>query len=113
MSMTLVIKPRMSEKAYGLSQKNDVYIFDVPCDTNKAEVARAIAEQFKVGVVRVNMANLKGKPKRTAHKGGRPTAGSRSDIKKAYVTLKKGDSIPIFATEEAESKPAKKKRAES
>ena len=29
MDKTLVLKPRMSEKAYGLSQAHNTYVFDV------------------------------------------------------------------------------------
>ncbi len=110
MSLSMILKPRVSEKAYGLSQKGNTYVFQVPGDANKLTIAAAIAEQFKVTVVGVNITNLKGKTKRTVRKGGRSTTGSRSDIKKAYVSLKDGDSIAIFANEEDDSavKPSKK-----
>jgi hypothetical protein len=51
----------------------------------------------------------KGKAKRTYRKsGGRSVMGRRSDAKKAYVTLKEGDSIPVFeAVKEAEETQAK------
>ncbi|HEY1835664.1 MAG TPA: 50S ribosomal protein L23 [Candidatus Saccharimonadales bacterium] len=108
MDKTLTLKPRMSEKAYGLSQSQNVYVFDVPKGTNKHSVARAVTAQFEVTVERVNVANVKGKAKRTIRKGGRATPGRQSDTRKAYVTLKSGDSLPIFAAvEEAEAKSEK------
>lgn len=111
----LVLKPRVSEKAYGLSNsksekadKANVYVFDVAGANNKHDVARAVEAQYKVSVTNVNITNIKGKSKRTVRKGGRPVAGRTSDVKKAYVTLKLGESLPIFAAiEEATAKEEK------
>jgi large subunit ribosomal protein L23 len=108
MNKEVTLKPRMSEKAYGLSQARNTYVFDVPGNANKHVVARAVEAQFKVSVTEVNIANVKGKSKRTVFKRGRAKQGSQSDVKKAYVTLKKGDSLPIFAAvEEAAEKQEK------
>jgi large subunit ribosomal protein L23 len=102
-----VLKPRMSEKAYGVSQLRNTYVFDISGDTNKQSVAHAVSIQYEVTVTAVRIVNVKGKVKRTVRKGGRPTMGRQSDTKKAYVTLKSGDTLPIFAAiEEAEAKDA-------
>lgn len=107
MENTMLLKPRMSEKAYADSQAG-VYIFVVPKDANKHTVAKAVAAQFKVTVTGVNIANQLGKAKRTVRKGGRAIAGRNAAHKKAYVTLKEGESIPVFAAvEEAEEKAEK------
>ena len=107
-NMALVLKPRVSEKAYGLSQVHNTYVFDVERAANKHTVARAVEAQYGVTVTEVNVINAKGKSKRTVRKGGRPTIGYTSDVKKAYVTLKAGDSMPIFAAiEEATAKEEK------
>lgn len=104
-NLEIVLKPRLSEKAYGVSQLRNTYVFDVEGDTNKHSVARAVAEQYSVTVTAVRVVNLKGKTKRTIRKGGRPVAGRQSDVKKAYVTLLAGDTLPIFAAiEEADAK---------
>jgi large subunit ribosomal protein L23 len=99
----------MSEKAYGQSQDGNVYVFEVPKSANKLSVAEAVEAQFSVTVERVNTTNIQGKVKRTfTNKRGKSTRGQRSDIKKAYVTLKEGDIIPVFAAEqEAEAKQEK------
>lgn len=108
----MALKPKMSEKAYALSQDKRTYIFEVPRHANKETIAEAIAAQFKVEVLNVNVANLKGKVKRTVRKGGRPIMGQRSDVRRAYVTLKEGNSIPVFAAvEEAEAKAEKIEKA--
>lgn len=96
MDKEMILKPRLSEKTYGLSVASNAYAFQVPGDATKHTVARAVEAQFDVTVETVNIINVKGKAKRTVRKGGRPTAGKRSDIKKAYVTLKEGDKLPIF-----------------
>lgn len=109
MDKTLVLKPRVSEKAYGQSQAG-VYVFVVPKSASKAAIAGAVKAQFGVTVTDVNTVVVKGKTKRTIRKGGRPVAGKQSDFKKAYVTLKAGDTISVFAAEEDQksTKAAKK-----
>ena len=91
----VLLKPRMSEKTYAISTQG-VYVFDVPTDVNKQTVAREVSKIYGVTVTAVRTVTIKGKTKRLYRKRGSET-GTRSDVKKAYVTLKKGDSIPIFA----------------
>ncbi len=112
MSKTLVLRPRVSEKAYEQSQAKNVYVFVVPNDTNRTIVAEAVTAQFNVTVTDVNILNVKGKAKRTVRKGGRSTSGKDNDFKKAYVTLKEGDSIAVFATEDEKSKEKEQKANE-
>lgn len=100
----IVIKPRVSEKAYGLSQVHNTYVFEVPKDTNRISVKQAIETQFNVSVTAVNIAVIKGKTKRSYRKRRQPIAGQRNDSKRAYVTLKEGDSIPVFATADEKEK---------
>jgi large subunit ribosomal protein L23 len=87
---TPVLVPRISEKAIALAEKG-VYVFDVPTDTNKIEVAKAVAQAFNVEVVAVNIIVAKGKVKRFKQK-----LGQEKDVKKALVTVKKGQSIKLF-----------------
>lgn len=108
MDKTIVLRPRMSEKTYMLAQTRRTYVVDVPANTSKDSIAKAVAAQFGVAVESVNVVNVKGKAKRTIRKGGRPTMGKRSDIKKAYVTLKEGDKLPFFAEIEEEAAKAEK-----
>ncbi|MEI7683032.1 MAG: 50S ribosomal protein L23 [Candidatus Saccharibacteria bacterium] len=101
----------MSEKAYGLSTDRNTYVFVVPGDSNKVTVAAAVTDQFKVTVEDVNINILKGKKKRSYRRGGRPILGHNRDLKKAYVRLKPGDVIPIFAAVEEEEAKAEKTAA--
>lgn len=110
MDRTMIIRPRLSEKAYASSQALRSYVFMVPADANKQTIGKAVVAQFGVTVMSVNLTNVKGKVKRTTRKSGRSVKGARSDVKKAFVTIKEGESIPIFAAEEAaEAKAAKEK----
>lgn len=108
MDKFMPLQPRMSEKAYAQSQLTRTYVIDVPTTANKDTVAKAVAAQFEVAVETVRIAVMKGKTKRTIRKGGRPTNGKRSDIKKAYVTLKEGNALPFFAEIEEQAKKAEK-----
>lgn len=108
MTKLMPLKPRMSEKAYGLSKERNTYMFVVPKDSNKATIAEAVAVQFDVTVENVNITNIKGKPKRSYRRGGRAVIGKDADIKKAYVRIKDGDHIPVFAAIEEEEAQAEK-----
>ncbi|HEY2048985.1 MAG TPA: 50S ribosomal protein L23 [Caulobacteraceae bacterium] len=84
-----ILAPLITEKATQLSDQNKL-VFKVALDATKEEIAAAVEELFKVNVVKVNTLIQKGKTKRFR---GRP--GRRSDIKKAIVTLREGQSIDI------------------
>jgi large subunit ribosomal protein L23 len=98
--MSLVLYPRVSEKAYAHATNLNTYVFNVPKETTKIEIKNAVKSQFSVDVLNVNIVNTKGKPKRTVKRGGRQTHGKRSDTKKAYVLVKEGQTIPVFAANE-------------
>lgn len=110
MSKSIVLRPRLSEKTYGLAESR-VYVVDVPKDINKHIIARAIEAQFEVKVAKVNVATVKGKRKRIISITGKRmknAEGQRSDIKKAYVTLAEGHSLPFFAAVEEEEQKEQK-----
>jgi large subunit ribosomal protein L23 len=109
----LVIRPRLSEKAYGLSETQGTYVVDVPATANKQSIASAVTAQFGVTVTAVHIVIAKGKTKRTMRKGGRPVLGKRSDVKKAYITLKEGDKLPFFAAVEEAAEKAEKVAAKA
>ncbi len=99
------LHPRISEKTFALSQSRNTYVFNVPAEMNRAQVAEMVAKDYNVKVVSVNIAIAKGKAKRFYTLGSRrPTNGTRSDVKKAYVRLAEGNSIPVFASLTEEEK---------
>jgi len=107
MDKTLALRPRLSEKTYGLSESR-VYVLEIPKGANKHSVARAVEAQFEVKVANVNITRIPGKAKRVMSITGKRVKnaeGRRSDLKKAYVTLAEGHSLPFFnAIEEEETK---------
>src|SRR5690242_16068457 len=100
MSKHIALLPRLSEQTYALAQSGRVYVFEIPKDANKHTIARAVAAQFEVKVETVNIANIQGKVKRVTSATGRRRSnreGVRNDVKKAYVKLAEGFSLPVFA----------------
>ena len=99
--------PRATEKAY-VAQTQNTYIFYVPKGASKQEIAKKIAEEFKVTVIDVRAGVRKGKPTRFSRgKHAYPGITNRRDRKVAYVTLKAGDKIPVFE-EPAKAEDTKK-----
>ena len=86
----VLVRPLITEKAanFGILNK---YAFVVTGNSNKVEVAKAVYAVYGVKPVNVNIVCVKGK----AVARGR-IKGRRSDMKKAIVTLKKGDTIKIY-----------------
>jgi large subunit ribosomal protein L23 len=88
----VILKPVVSEKSYGLLDQN-VYTFTVRPDASKPEIRDAVQAIFDVRVVKVNTINRKGKRARNRRTGAYST---KSDSKRALVTLAEGDSISLF-----------------
>ena len=85
----VIVAPHITEKSTLLSEQNGV-VFKVANDATKPQIKEAVEALFDVKVMGVNTIVQKGKSKRWK---GRPY--KRSDMKKAIVTLKEGDSIDI------------------
>lgn len=81
--------PHITEKATLLSEQNKV-VFKVAADATKPEIKNAVEKLFGVKVLSVNTINIGGK-----NKTFRGRAGRRSDVRKAIVTLDKGQTIEI------------------
>ena len=84
-----VLAPLITEKATMVSEYNQV-VFRVPIKATKPQIKQAIEVLFKVNVTAVNTLITKGKQKRF-----RGRLGTRSDVKKAIVTLAAGQSIDV------------------
>ena len=111
MDKTIVIKPRLSEKAYSLSEERNTYTFAVPSGISRLNIAKAVAVQYGVTVESVKVAAQPGKTKRTYRRGGRVVHRGRTPaIRKAYVRLKEGDKLPIFAASDEDKKAQKEER---
>jgi len=89
---SVIIRPVVSEKSYGLLD-DGVYTFVVDPRATKIQIHDAVESIFSVQVVKVNTLNRKGKRKRNRKSA---TFGSRPDIKRAIVTLAPGARIDLF-----------------
>ncbi len=89
---TIIKHLRLTEKSNKLSANYGQYTFEVYPTATKHTVRAAVEQTFKVTVTRVNIINVKGKPKRSRR--GQPIHGS--DSKRAIVTLKQGDKIELL-----------------
>ena len=85
----VVLAPHITEKSTMLSESNAV-VFKVADSASKPEIKAAVEALFGVKVLGVNTMITKGKSKRWK---GKPY--TRSDVKKAVVTLAEGQSIDI------------------
>lgn len=85
----VISRPVVTEKTTALSEFNKV-VFYVRPDADKGQIKAAVEQIFGVKVSKVNTINIEGKTKRF-----RGHLGKRSDIRKAVVTLSKGESIDI------------------
>jgi large subunit ribosomal protein L23 len=85
----VIVAPHITEKSTLVSEANAV-VFKVANDATKPQIKAAVEALFDVKVTGVNTIVQKGKTKRWK---GVPY--KRSDIKKAIVTLKDGDSIDV------------------
>jgi large subunit ribosomal protein L23 len=89
---SVLLRPVVSEKTYGLMDKS-VYVFVVDPRATKIEIRQAVEESFGVKVHHVNTLNRKGKTTRNRRTN---TPGKRPDTKRAFVTLQSGDKIDLF-----------------
>ncbi len=93
--LQILKKPLITEKAMTLSEKGQ-YIFEVAPNANKIEIKKAIEDMFEVNIVSIRTARIKGKLKKRFTKTG-TQAGRTKLRKKAYVTLKEGQSIELVS----------------
>ena len=103
-AQTIIKRPLLTEKSARLREtgggatakaEGEDYaqqvVFEVARDANKIEVRQAVEQLFKVTVTEVRTLVVRGKVKRVGR-----FSGQRPAWKKAFVTLKAGDSIEFF-----------------
>ena len=69
--MQVLLAPQISEKATFIADKNEQVVFRVAPSATKVEVKAAVEMLFKVSVASVQIANVKGKSKRSGRSAGR------------------------------------------
>jgi len=86
--LKVLLEPHVSEKSSIVGDLYNQVVFKVLPDASKPEIKAAVESLFDVQVKDVNIVNIKGKQKRFGR-----IPGSRSGMKKAYVTLMPGQEI--------------------
>lgn len=88
---SIIKKPHVTEKtSLGTAAANTITMV-VDRESNKIEIKRAVESLFKVSVVSVRTVNVAGKVKRFGR-----SFGKRQNWKKAYITLKEGQTVDFF-----------------
>ena len=109
---THMLEPRATEKTYAESMKR-TYVFPVDSSATKQSIASLVEKEFNVTVTDVRVLTRKGKKtKFSKGKHAYPGITFRRDHKFAYVTLKEGDKIKVFAEPEDEKKETKAEKAD-
>ncbi len=83
----ILTEPRITEKA-ALAGENNVYTFNVPVDTNKIQIKKAVQALYGVTPRKVAIIRIQARKVIT-----RRSRGVQSGYKKALVTLSAGESI--------------------
>jgi large subunit ribosomal protein L23 len=87
----VVKRPIITEKAERNREASRAFAFEVHRDATKIQVKQAVEKLFNVHVIAVRTAIARGKNKRVGR-----SSGQRPNWKKAFVTLKDGDTIALF-----------------
>ena len=86
----VLIAPVVSEKSYALHDDGK-YSFRVHPDAHKTQIRQAVEELWDVKVERVNIIQVRAKPKRRG-----TIKGTRPGWKKAVVKLRAGQTLDVF-----------------
>lgn len=86
----ILLGPCTTEKTVSIEDKYSQAVFKVAKDATKTEIKTAVSQLFNVVVDSVRTLKVKGKVK-----SFKQTKGCRSDWKKAYVSLKQGQTINL------------------
>lgn len=87
----IIKRPFFTEKSTFLKESDNKFVIEVDKKANKIEIKKAFEELFEIKVEKVATVNVRGKTK----KWGR-SVGQTSAIKKAIVTLKKGEKLDFI-----------------
>jgi large subunit ribosomal protein L23 len=87
----VVKRPLITEKAERAREATRQFAFEVHREATKIQVKQAVEKLFGVHVLAVRTANARGKNKRVGRSIGR-----RPNWKKAFVTLREGETIALF-----------------
>ena len=87
---SILLAPVVTEKTSLIGEGGNTVVFRVQRKASKEEIRGAVERIFGKNVLSIRTANYLGKPKRRARDVGRTAA-----YKKAFVTLKAGQTIEV------------------
>jgi large subunit ribosomal protein L23 len=94
--MSVLIAPHVTEKTSLAMQNHNQYTFRVRREATKTDIRKAVELMFDVKVAGVQVVNEPGKQRRFGR-----IAGRTQDWKKAYVSLRPGQTIDYEARAKA------------
>lgn len=89
----VLLKQRLTEKAYLAGQSNQ-YVFEVAKTADKGQIRRSVEAAYGVHVEGVQTVTIAPKSRNFGK-----SKGFTSGMKKAFVTLKKGETLAFFKAE--------------
>lgn len=93
--LKVLLSPHISEKSSISMEKFNTVILKVSRNSTKREIKHAVQNLFNIKVDSVKTAHVKGKKKRQSNR-----IVYRSDWKKAYIKVKKGQNLHFMSNVE-------------
>jgi large subunit ribosomal protein L23 len=87
----IIVRPLVTEKSTHVSERRNVYTFEVATDANKTQIKDAVEKIYDVKVTGVRTAMQKGKRRRYGR-----MMGKTRHWKKAFVELDEEHRIDLF-----------------
>ncbi|MBP3786013.1 MAG: 50S ribosomal protein L23 [Bacteroidaceae bacterium] len=94
--MGFIIRPLITEKMNGITEKQNKFGFVVKPEANKLQIKQEVEALYGVNVVAVNTCLYAGKNKSRYTRSGL-IKGRSNAFKKAIVTLKEGETIDFYS----------------
>lgn len=94
--MAYIVKPLVTEKMTGITEKQNKFGFIVRPEANKLQIKAEVEATYGVTVTDVNTAVYAGKNKSRYTRAGL-LKGRTNAFKKAIVTVKEGETIDFYS----------------
>lgn len=92
----IIIKPILTEKMADLGERLNRYAFEVNNNANKIQIKNAVESAYGVNVKAVNTMKHGGGKRKMKYTNKGVSFQRTKLVKKAIVTLDKGDSIDLY-----------------
>ena len=92
----IIIKPILTEKMADLGERLNRYAFEVNNNVNKIQIKNAVESAYGVNVKAVNTMKHGGGKRKMKYTNKGVSFQRTKLVKKAIVTLDKGDSIDLY-----------------